>query len=59
MFDKLTDYKIESLPLLASNKQLKIIGMISFIDTESYYEKSMIELRKDDKASVEDMLNDF
>lgn len=59
VFDKLTDYKIENLPVLASKKQLKVIGMISFIDIESYYEKAMIELQKGDKVSVEDMLNDF
>jgi len=59
VFDKLTDYRIENLPVLASRKQLKIIGVIGFVDIESYYEKAMIELRKDDKVSVEDMLDDF
>ncbi len=59
VFDKLTDHRIENLPVLSSRKQLKVIGVISFIDVESYYEKAMIELKKDDKVSVEDMLDDF
>lgn len=59
VFDKLTDHRIENLPVLASKEQLKVIGVISFIDVESYYEKAMIEIRKDEKVSVEDMLNDF
>ncbi|MHA1692635.1 MAG: chloride channel protein [Candidatus Heimdallarchaeaceae archaeon] len=59
VFDKLTDHRIENLPVLASKKQTKVIGVISFIDIESYYEKAMIELRKNEKVSVEDMLNDF
>jgi CIC family chloride channel protein len=59
VFDKLTDHRIENLPVLASKDQLEVIGVISFIDVESCYEKAMIEMRKDDKVSVEDMLNDF
>ncbi len=59
VFDKLTDHRIENLPVLASKEQLEVIGVISFIDVESCYEKAMIEMRKDDKVSVEDMLNDF
>ncbi|MFW9851691.1 MAG: chloride channel protein [Candidatus Thorarchaeota archaeon] len=57
-FDKLTEYRIEYLPVVEPSNQKKILGVISFIDIENFYEEELIKIKQKNKVTIEDILNE-
>ena len=58
VFDKLTDYHIEYLPVVSKEDALKVVGLITFRDIEDCYENALTELQSKRKVTIEELEND-
>ncbi|MCG3220474.1 MAG: CBS domain-containing protein, partial [Candidatus Heimdallarchaeota archaeon] len=58
-FDKLTKFRIESMPVVERENNKVILGIISFRDIENRYETALTKLQSRRKLTIEEIEDDI
>ena len=59
IFDRLTTYSIECLPVIEREQPQRILGILSFRDIESRYETALTKIHSKRKLTIEEIEDDF
>ena len=57
-FDKLTDNRIECMPVVDIDNPTKVIGFVTFRDIENRYETAMTKLHSQQSLTIEELISD-
>ena len=57
-FDKLTDNRIECMPVVDINNPAKMLGFVTFRDIENRYETAMTKLHSQQSLTIEELISD-
>lgn len=57
-FDKLTDNRIECMPVVDVDNPTKMIGFVTFRDIENRYETAMTKLHSQQSLTIKELIND-
>ena len=58
VFDKLTDNRIECMPVVDIDNPTKVIGFVTFRDIENRYETAMTKLHSQQSLTIEELISD-
>ena len=58
VFDKLTDNRIECMPVVDIDNPTKVIGFVTFRIIEDRYETAMTKLHSQQSLTIEELISD-